>query len=378
MVPILHHKLFLILLCLCGVVSLYSQNLIKNPSFETFSTCPKALGNFNDDVDFWSTPTTGSTDYFHSCSEAMGTPKNFNGTQPADFGKGYAGLYFYAPGDYREYLQAELKEQLIKGQPYRVSFYVSLAERSDFAVKEFGILFSKDKIEIPIKKELSKKHLYKVTTNKYTAMEVGYSNFYSDTKDWIQVYTQFTAKGGERYMTLGNFKSNKRTRLFKTKKSAQQGAYYYVDMVIVETLDKPNSISNSPLIAGKKKDGSFELDKTHVFENLLFEFDRFRLRDEAKKELLALYTYLNKENALIISIDGHTDNVGSNSYNLWLSKKRAEAVANYLLKLGLDNDRIQWQGNGGSKPIATNDNEKGRQQNRRVEFTITKQKALNK
>jgi outer membrane protein OmpA-like peptidoglycan-associated protein len=202
-------------------------------------------------------------------------------------------------------------------------------------------------------------------------MEVGYSNFYSDTKDWIQVYTQFTAKGTERFMTLGNFKRNARTRLFKTKKSAKHGAYYYVDMVMVEALDKVDVVSNSS-VSDKKVDVDFELDKTHVFENLLFEFDRFRLHDPAKKEMLALYEYLNEESSFSITIGGHTDSVGSDAYNLWLSKKRAEAVAHHLLKLGLDKDRIQWQGYGGSQPIATNDNELGRQQNRRVEFVIAK------
>lgn len=371
MVPLAKKKHLTLFLCIGCMGTLFCQNFIKNPSFEAFSACPKALGNFNEDVDFWSTPTNGSTDYFHACSEAMGTPKNFNGTQPADFGKGYAGLYFYAPNDYREYLQAELSTPLIKDKKYRVSFYVSLAERSDYAVKEFGILFSKDKIEIPVKKELSKKHLYGITTNKYTFMEVGYSNFYSDTKDWIQVYTQFTAKGTERFMTMGNFKRNARTRLFKTKKSAKHGAYYYVDMVMVEALDKVDVVSNSS-VSDKKVDVDFELDKTHVFENLLFEFDRFRLHDPAKKEMLALYEYLNEESSFSITIGGHTDSVGSDAYNLWLSKKRAEAVAHHLLKLGLDKDRIQWQGYGGSQPIATNDNELGRQQNRRVEFVIAK------
>jgi outer membrane protein OmpA-like peptidoglycan-associated protein len=358
------------------IASLFSQNFVKNPSFEMFSDCPKALGNFNDDVDNWSTPTSGSTDYFHGCSESMGTPKNFNGSQPADFGKGYAGLYFYAPNDYREYLQAELRTPLIKDKTYRVSFYVSLAERSDYAVKEFGILFSKDRIEIPIKKELSKKHLYKDTTNQYTFMEVGYSNFYSDTKDWIQVYTQFTAKGTERFMTLGNFKSNARTRLFKTKKSAQHGAYYYIDMVMVAPADK--TMASDVPESGKKTEDSFELDKTHIFNNLLFEFDRFRLQELSKKEIGTLYAYLSEDRGLRITISGHTDSVGSDSYNMWLSNQRAKAVVDYLLKLGLNKDRILWQGHGGSKPIATNDNEQGRQKNRRVEFVITKMKSLNK
>lgn len=365
---------FLWLFCL---VPIFAQNLIKNPSFEMFSDCPKKLGNFDVDVDNWSTPTEGSTDYFNVCSEAMGAPKNFNGSQPADFGDGYAGLYFYAPQDYREYLQAELNAPLLKDKTYRVSFYVSLAERSDYAVKEFGILFSKDKIEIPIKNELSKKHLYKETANKYTFMEVGYSNFYSDTKDWIQVYTQFTAKGDERFMTLGNFKNNARTRLFKTKKSAQQGAYYYIDMVTVEPLEKTLT-GGDVLASGGNTEHNFELDKTHVFNNLLFEFDKFGLHEPSKKEIKALFEYLKKHNGLKIAISGHTDSIGGASYNKWLSNKRAEAVANQLLKLGLQKDRILWEGHGGLKPIASNDNEQGRQKNRRVEFVITKPKALNK
>ena len=143
----------------CMLISgtMAAQNLVLNPSFEELENCPKRLGNFNADVKYWSTPTEGSTDYFNACSTAMGTPKNFNGTQPADFGKGYAGLYLYAPDDYREYLQAELSEPLIKGEKYQVSFYVSLAERSDFAIKEFGVLFSKNKMDVAGKKNFRRK-----------------------------------------------------------------------------------------------------------------------------------------------------------------------------------------------------------------------------
>lgn len=371
MVAFAQKKQGTLILYFCFLTSLFGQNLIRNPSFEEFSTCPKTLGNFNADVDHWSTPTSGSTDYFHGCSEAMGTPKNFNGTQPADFGEGYAGLYFYAPNDYREYLQAELSEPLVKDKKYHISFYVSLAERSDFAVKEFGILFSKDKIEIPLKKELSKKQLYRVKTNKYTFLEVGYSNFYSDTKDWIQVYTQFTAKGGERFMTLGNFKSNARTRLFKTKKNAKQGAYYYVDMVLVEALDK-NSSGSGVVAPQKGEKTSFALDTPHVFKSLYFEFDRFSVDEIAQKEMSTVYAYLTDDKGLGIVVNGHTDSVGSDSYNLWLSKKRAEAVAHYLIKLGLDKSRVSWQGHGGAQPVATNAHEEGRRKNRRVEFTISR------
>lgn len=356
--------------CVLFTCIVMAQNLVKNPSFEEYVNCPKRLGNFDADVKYWSIPTEGSTDYFNGCSIAMGTPKNFNGTQPADFGVGYAGLYLYAPDDYREYLQAELSESLVKGEKYQVSFYVSLAERSDFAIKEFGVLFSKDKILVAGKRQLSKKKIYKQKGNDYNYMEIGYSNFYSDTKDWILVHTQFVAKGTERYLTMGNFKTNARTRMFKTKRNAKQGAYYYVDLVLVEPASK---IKTSKSIADSKSDqDNFALDKTHIFENLLFQFDKFELQEESKKEMEALYKHVNTDTTLYISILGHTDSVGSDAYNQKLSSRRAKAVVEYLQKLGLSKDRIVWNGHGGNMPIATNDSETGRRENRRVEFVLTK------
>ncbi len=363
--------------CLFFANTTIAQNVVKNPSFEEYVNCPKRLGNFDADVINWSTPTEGSTDYFNGCSKAMGTPKNFNGTQPADFGKGYAGLYLYAPNDYREYLQAELSEPLVKGEKYQVSFYVSLAERSDFAIKEFGVLFSKDRMNVPGKKPLSKKKMYQQKGNDYNFMEIGYSNFYADTKDWILVHTQFTAKGTERFLTMGNFKSNARTRMFKTKRNAKQGAYYYIDLVLVEPLSKIKTSKND-ITDLKSTEEIYSLDRTHVFENLLFDFDKFKLQEASKKEMLALYKHVNTDTTLHVSILGHTDSVGSDGYNQKLSTLRAQAVADYLQKLGLSKDRIVSKGHGGKKPVATNDNENGRRRNRRVEFVITKRNLINK
>ena len=78
---------------------IFSQNLIKNPSFEDYLECPNTLGTFNEHVKSWSTPTGGSTDYFNTCSTVMSAPENFNGIQHPKDGNAYSGLYFYAPGD---------------------------------------------------------------------------------------------------------------------------------------------------------------------------------------------------------------------------------------------------------------------------------------
>lgn len=359
-----------LLWCIFCTTPILSQNLIKNPSFESFENCPKYLGNFDVDVTDWSVPTQGSTDYFNGCSIAMGTPKNFKGKQPADFGVGYAGMYLYAPEDYREYLQAELSKTLVKGKKYRVSFYVSLAELSNVAVKEFGILFSKEKMKITTKKVLSKKLRYQQQDNDYNYMEIGYTNFYLDTQDWILVNTVFEAKGTEQYMIIGNFKKNNRTRLFKTKKYKGKGAYYYIDMVLVKTLDSSRIADITEDY--EKLDANFELDKTHLFKNVLFEFNKFQLLEPAKKEMQRMYGYLNSNMSLKIAIKGHTDAVGNDVYNQELSLKRAKVVADYLLTLGLHKTRVSWMGYGGKTPVASNTTIKGRQENRRVEFVITK------
>ncbi len=348
------------------MVFCFSQNLVLNPSFEEHHNCPVRLGNFDTDLANWSAPTMGSTDYFHACSEAMGTPKNFNGTQISDFGKGYAGFYLYAPDNYREYMQAELAAPLIKGVTYELSFFVSLAERSDFAINEFGVVFSRKKLDVQIQKELSKMQLYKDKENDFSYLEIGYSYFANDTKDWMLVSTSYVAEGNEKYMILGNFKNNPKTRKFLFKKGAKQGAYYYVDMVSLIP-------ENGQQVASTMESETYTLNQKHMFKHVLFNFDEYQLLDSAKIGLKKTYDFLNSDPSLHIVIHGHTDGVGTENYNLNLSKNRCEAVAAYFLQLGLPKDRISWQGHGGTLPIAENTTDSGRQKNRRVEFILTKQ-----
>ena len=95
----------------------------------------------------------------------------------------------------------------------------------------------------------------------------------------------------------------------------------------------------------------------------------FSLMDELAKTI--------KENPQVpkVSIEGHASNEGQAQHNLTLSKARAEAVRAYLVSKGVSADRLSSTGFGASKPIASNDNEEGREKNRRVEFHITKQEV---
>jgi outer membrane protein OmpA-like peptidoglycan-associated protein len=104
--------------------------------------------------------------------------------------------------------------------------------------------------------------------------------------------------------------------------------------------------------------------------NIFFDFDKATLRPESMTELNAVVEFLKTNPTVKIEIAGHTDSKGSDAYNLSLSDGRAAAVRSYLLEQWIDVDRVTSRGYGESVPVATNETDQGRQENRRVEFTI--------
>lgn len=103
---------------------------------------------------------------------------------------------------------------------------------------------------------------------------------------------------------------------------------------------------------------------------LLFDFDSDVLRAESKKNLDNLASSLNSFGDSKLMLVGHTDAQGTDSYNLDLSRRRASAVGRYLESRGVNSARVQIAGRGETEPIAANDTEPGRQENRRVEVAI--------
>jgi len=100
-----------------------------------------------------------------------------------------------------------------------------------------------------------------------------------------------------------------------------------------------------------------------------FDFDSARIRPEGKKLLDGVADMLNDElSGRKYAVQGHTDNIGSRSYNLKLSLDRARSVREYLLMRGVDPDRLEITGYGFARPLYDNMTEEGRAKNRRVEF----------
>jgi OOP family OmpA-OmpF porin len=104
--------------------------------------------------------------------------------------------------------------------------------------------------------------------------------------------------------------------------------------------------------------------------DVLFDFNRAELRSGAQQNLYRLVTFLRENTDREVLVEGHTDSVGAEGYNLDLSQRRAEAVRGFLVQNGIESARTAVRGFGEARPVTTNDNEAGRQQNRRVEVVI--------
>jgi outer membrane protein OmpA-like peptidoglycan-associated protein len=105
--------------------------------------------------------------------------------------------------------------------------------------------------------------------------------------------------------------------------------------------------------------------------DVLFETGKADLKAGTIADLTQLVTFLNKYPERTVTIEGHTDSVGSEDFNLGLSQRRAESVRSYLMQQGIDGSRITTKGMGESVPVAANDSAGGRQQNRRVEVIVS-------
>jgi outer membrane protein OmpA-like peptidoglycan-associated protein len=108
-----------------------------------------------------------------------------------------------------------------------------------------------------------------------------------------------------------------------------------------------------------------------VFDSgLLYDFDSDVVRPQARDNLRELARSLDKYPGSNVMIAGHTDDVGADSYNMELSRRRASAASAYLASQGVAASRISTRGLGESEPLVANDTDAGRQANRRVEVAI--------
>jgi OOP family OmpA-OmpF porin len=205
-----------------------AQNLVPNPSFETFTACPTGLSSGPSDfyASSWSAPTNASPDYYNACA-ASGTgvsvPTNTFGSQAARTGVAYVGVIVRPTNDYREYVQAQLTQPLLPGQIVQVEFWVSYPEGSRDAIDRIGAYLSVGAVgPVPNSSPLPL----------MPQVESPAGVFLNNEIVWMQVSGTYTATGGENHITLGNFRDNASTNV-QQNSGFYPGSYYYIDDVSV-------------------------------------------------------------------------------------------------------------------------------------------------
>jgi outer membrane protein OmpA-like peptidoglycan-associated protein len=368
-------RVFVFLIFLAGWNQATAQNLVNNGDFESKSYCP---GTFNQQslntIAGWWQATDGTPDYFHTCSDKMGVPNNLFGQQHAKDGEGFAGLVTYTidKKNYREYLQTKLTRPLSQGEMVCIEMYISAADYCNYVTDGIGALLSIKKAESNLQTELAFN----------ASMSNPRLNMLDENQEWQLLSDVYTASGGEEYLTIGNFKSDKelkiirRTEDFKSK-GYGKWSYVYIDNVKVRPIQNKLECScENEYLASIAVDPPLELAeyKKIKLDAILFDFDADVLTEEALKQLEEVFTLLRKNRAMYLEISGHTDVVGPNGYNLDLSKRRAQRVIDHLTTKGIDPGRLQLTFFGKEQPVANNETDEGRHQNRRVEFQILEKK----
>jgi len=351
-----------------GEGKLFSQNLVANWSFEQYRACPGTFTQSPADftVPAWQAGGLGSPDHFHYCSRGeAGVPYNWAGVAEAYEGDGYAGLYLWmADGsNYREYLMSRFAEPMVKDSTYYIEFHYKLASYANYCIDRIGLLMTSEINGVSHDKVIDKTPTLAIVRDSALTRTTGI---------WEAARFEYKAKGDERSLLIGNFSNDTDTRFYRIRSRSVSepmlsgAAYYYVDGVVVVPKFRIREQLATKIIPGFSADET-RLNTTYVLKNLQFESNSAKLSEASYQELENLFTYLVKNARVKIEVSGHTDDVGDDQYNLELSKKRAKAVADYLLAKKIDSSRIRSFGFGETQPLLHSASEDARKLNRRVE-----------
>jgi outer membrane protein OmpA-like peptidoglycan-associated protein len=380
-------------LLVCGQLSAQSVNLVPNGSFEANDGKIKSLGQL-DKVTGWLSPTGAKTDAFinnkiKEKKDSLYSSSHLNsfGREKAKEGTNYVGIVAYSFNDKvaRTYAMVKLDAPLKKGVRYCVTFNVSLAEASKYACNQLGANFSNK--------------AFAVDDPKASIIDVAHvqqrdNKIINATYNWEKICGVYEAKGGEKYLTIGNFIKNENVKTETNRKPKDMdvevvaAAYYYLDDVSVVMMeegatcacagDEPKNeysttVFQKSVIVNSKMTPAQVINAQQTF----FAFGKANFSPEGKAMLDLIATKLTENPAMKLEIIGHSDamedsvGVEKTQYSD-MAEKRIDAVIAYLKGKGIDPNRLIAVRKDNAEPndeISESDDEDLRMaKNRRVTF----------
>jgi outer membrane protein OmpA-like peptidoglycan-associated protein len=365
------------------------ENMVENGSFENFDKTPKKLGGMTNATG-WESATGQKADLFVSDRKVpeIDPSKNIYGGETPQDGNAFAGVLVYSKGNKmpRTYITSKMNETMKKGQTYCVKFYVSLADNSKFAIDNIAAHFSKKDISITDKKTILDKPHVRETNNKIISAMYG----------WERVCGTYTAQGGEKFITIGNFNTSEETkedkiRPDKNNKAPQiMAAYYFVDNVSVQLLeedercdcgsDEYEEVGSSLIYSSQSfiKD-NMSLEDKLTASTIYFAFGRDLINGSSINTLDKIAEWLKANPNAKVRVVAHIDTeeakiAEENSVYKGVAIRRANGAIKYLIDQGIDETRLIFTDKGDRAPAASDgdDEELNQAKNRRVEFVLEK------
>ncbi len=369
---------------------------MPNGSFESLDKKPKRLGKI-ENATGWVSPTGVRADLFVDTKiEDISTPYNIYGKEDAKEGTNYAGIYGYSYGDKmpRSYVMTKLSAPLKKNLRYCVKYHVSLAEASKYASNNIAALIAKKmpgtSEKVSVIEDASLYHFendYKTLTARY---------------NWTEVCGVYTAKGGEKYIAIGNFNSNEETKSERMKKDPKikdikvsqiVAAYYYIDDVSIRLIDEENGEKCDCAQSGAGEVySSMIYQKAHPvdedmtpeekvnMQEVYFAYGKYRISSEGEEVLNLIAGILKANPGKKLQIFGHSnvseDELGYEKDNFEdLDNKRLGAVMKYLMDQGINESQMipsrKRSDEPNTKEYDENDDDELKQaKDRRVTFTL--------
>ena len=361
------------------------DNLVPNWSFETLIE-DEDLRRYDEFslAEGWYDPTSALSELFSSetRSRYVKAPDNMYGTEMPFDGENYAGLHAYSSRsrEPRTYIGVELKKKMEDNALYCIKFRASLAERSLYASNNLGAVLSSKQIE--------KKGETSITRD--DALVTDKNEVVSISEGWWEFCKRYNAKGGERYLAIGNFSSDEKTAYETMEVSSayedgsEAAAYYYIDAVEVRQIEANENcgcgntkIPESKIIYSASVQIPDDMPMGEKIEAIDAYFYQFKdeLVSSTKRSVDEVIALMEVNPAMRVEVIGHSDKeeveLAKSEPSLQnLAEDRAKNTREYMAEKGIDRGRILTKSMDDKQPVSTMSTPLSLAKNRRVEFRI--------